>query len=45
MCIRDSYYGDVFQEYYEQAMERLASGEELSDELRSFIEKYFNIIL
>ena len=41
----ETYYGDVFQECYEQAMERLASGEELSDELRSFIEKYFNIIL
>ena len=35
---------DVYKRQ-EQAMERLASGEELSDELRSFIEKYFNIIL
>lgn len=41
----ETYYRDVFQEYYERAMERLASGEELSDELRAFIEMYFNIIL
>lgn len=36
------HYQDVFGDYYEQAMEELAQNGELSEELRQFIETYFN---
>lgn len=41
----ETYYRDVLQEYYDEAMRRLSEGEEVSDEMREFIEKYFGIIL
>ena len=41
----DTYYRDVFEEYYNQAMEYLAAGEELPEELRELIQTYFDVIL
>lgn len=35
-------YRDVLGDYYEEAMRQLAESGELSDELRKFIESYFN---
>ena len=37
-------YRDVYQTYYEMAMEILNNGGELSPELRAFIEKYYGSI-
>lgn len=41
----ETYYRDVYEEYYKQAMEILASGGELTEEQKAFIEMYFNILL
>ncbi len=41
----DTYYRDVFEEYYNQAMEYLAKGEDIPDELRALIQTYFDVIL
>lgn len=41
----ETYYRDVYQAYYDEAMRKLAEGEEVSDEVREFIEKYLGIIL
>jgi hypothetical protein len=41
----DTYYRDVFEEYYNQAMEYLANGEDIPDELRTLIQTYFDVIL
>jgi len=41
----DTYYRDVFEEYYNQAMEYLASGEDIPEELRELIQTYFDVIL
>ena len=36
------HYSDILGEYYEEAMKQLAESGELSEELRKFIESYFN---
>ena len=41
----DTYYRDVFEEYYNKAMEYLASGEDIPEELRTLIQTYFDVIL
>lgn len=41
----DTYYRDVFEEYYNQAMEYLAQGEDIPEELRTLIQTYFDVIL
>lgn len=41
----NTYYRDVFEEYYNKAMEYLASGEDLPPELRAWIQTYFDILL
>ena len=41
----DTYYRDVFEEYYNQAMEYLANGEDIPEELRLLIQTYFDVIL
>ena len=41
----DTYYRDIFEEYYNQAMEYLASGEDIPEELRNLIQTYFDVIL
>jgi hypothetical protein len=38
-----TYYRDVIEAYYEQAMQQLADGT-LSDEMREFIQQYYGII-
>jgi len=38
------FYGDVFLEYYEQAMKELAENTTMSDELREIIKAYFDIL-
>ncbi len=40
----ETYYRDIFEEYYEQAMAMLQAGEELPAELRAFLEAYYNIL-
>lgn len=40
----ETYYRDRYKEFYEQAMEKLANGEELSDLERAIIEAYWDII-
>lgn len=37
-------YRDVFEDYYEEAMEELAQDGELSEEMRQFLETYFNAL-
>ena len=37
-------YKDLFDEYYRQAMEILASGGEIPDELREMLERYFEML-
>lgn len=39
-----TYYRDKYREYYEQAMEKLANGEELTPLERAIIEAYWDII-
>lgn len=39
-----TYYGDVFLEYYEQAMKELAENTTMSEELREIIKAYFDIL-
>lgn len=39
-----TYYRDVFDDYYAAAMEEIAADGEMSDELRAFLEAYFNSI-
>lgn len=38
-------YKDVYEEYYRQVMEMLASGKDIPPELREIIEAYFDILL
>ena len=40
-----TYYREVYQAYYDQAMKILAEGGEIPDGLRAIIESYFGIIL
>lgn len=39
-----TYYGDELETYYEMAMDIFASGGELPEELKAFIEKYYDSI-
>lgn len=39
-----TYYGDELETYYEMAMDIIASGGELPEELKAFIEKYYDSI-
>lgn len=39
-----TYYRDIFEEYYERAMEYVQQGETIPEELRDIIEIYFEII-
>lgn len=41
----ETYYRDVYEQYYEEAMKALSEDEEIPDWLREIIESYFNIIL
>ena len=41
----ETYYRDIFEVYYQEAMARLESGEEIPDELRKLIQTYFDVIL
>ena len=41
----DQYYRDRYEEYYNQAMEILASGGEVPQYLKDIIESYYGIIL
>lgn len=41
----NTHYRDVYQQYYDQAMQILAEGGEIPPELRLIIETYFGIIL
>ena len=38
------FYGDVFLDYYEQAMKELAENTTMSDEMREIIKSYFDIL-
>ena len=40
----ETYYRDVFEEYYNMAMEYINKGEAIPEEIRSIIEAYYNII-
>lgn len=40
----ETYYRDKYEQYYNAAMEKLANGEELTEEERAFIEAYLDII-
>ncbi len=40
----DTYYKDVYQAYYDEAMEYLANGEEIPEDLQKIIELYFGTI-
>lgn len=40
----ETYYRDVYEEYYNRAKEYLENGEKIPDELSAVIEAYFNII-
>lgn len=39
-----TYYRGVFDDYYAAAMEEMSQNDEISDELREFLEAYFNSI-
>lgn len=41
----DTDYREVYQTYYDAAMEMLANGQEIPDSLRKFIATYFGILL
>ena len=41
----ETYYRDIFEVYYQDAMDRLAAGEDLPRELRDLIQTYFDVIL
>lgn len=41
----ETYYRDVYQEYYDRAMQILSEGGEIPNELREIIEAYFGIII
>ena len=41
----ETYYRDIFEVYYQDAMDRLAAGEDLPQELRDLIQTYFDVIL
>lgn len=41
----NTYYRDVYEAYYEEVMEILAAGGDIPEELRDFIEAYFDAIL
>lgn len=40
----ETYYRDVFEQYYDLVMELLSSGEEIPEDLRVLLEAYFNIL-
>lgn len=40
-----TYYRDMYEQYYQKAMELVAAGEDLPPTLRKFIELYFGILL
>ncbi len=40
----ETQYLDVWEEYYQAIMEMLANGEEITDEMREFIEKYLAML-
>ncbi|MBR7140503.1 MAG: hypothetical protein IKD03_00020 [Clostridia bacterium] len=40
----ETYYHEKIDEYYEKAMEIIAAGGEIPEELRAFIEKYYDSI-
>lgn len=40
----ETYYRDNFKQFYEQVNAWLASGEEIPDELRAFLENYYKIL-
>ncbi|MDE7159042.1 MAG: hypothetical protein K2N74_05650, partial [Clostridiales bacterium] len=40
----ETYYRDVIEEYRSKLEEKLASGEDLTDEDRAFIELYFGTL-
>ena len=40
----DTFYQDVYQDYFEQVMERIRNGEELTEEEKQFIEDYFGTV-
>ena len=40
----ETYYRDIYEEYYNKAMEYIEKGEAIPDEIRSIIEAYYNII-
>ncbi len=40
----ETYYRDNFKQFYEQVNTWLASGEEIPDELRAFLENYYKIL-
>lgn len=41
----ETYYRDIIEVYYQEAMKRLEAGEELPEELRELIQTYFDVIL
>lgn len=41
----ETYYRDIYQAYYDQAMALISEGKEVPEELRKLIETYFGIIL
>lgn len=40
----ETYYRDVYEQYYDQILELLSSGAEIPEDLRIIIEAYFNIL-
>ncbi len=40
----ETYYRDIFEDFYDMAMEYLEKGEAIPDYIRSIIEAYYNII-
>ena len=40
----DTYYRDVYEQYYEELLAALEERDDLTDEMRDIIEAYFNII-
>lgn len=41
----ETYYRDVYQDYYDRAMQILAEGGDIPEEMRKIIETYFGILL
>ncbi len=40
----ETYYRDVFQDYYDEAVAMLQSGQDIPAELKAFLEAYYNIL-